>query len=168
MGSLDSDIWILVIQGYVDSPPRTRISGYWLLRAMWTTLLGLGYLDIGHSGLCGQPSSDTDIRILVTQGYVDNPPWTRISGYWSFRAMWTALLGHGYPDIGYSGLCGQPSLDSDIRILVIQGYVDNPPRTRISGHWLLRAMWSILLRHGYPDIGHSGLCHRQWECGEDC
>ena len=121
--SSDSDIRILIIQGYVDNPPQTRISGHWLLRAMWTTLLGLGYPDIGHSGLCGQPSSDTDIRTLVTQGYVVNHPQTRISGHWLLRAVWSTLLRYGYLDIGYSGLCGQPSSDSDIRTLVIQGYV---------------------------------------------
>ena len=122
------------------------------------TNFGHGCPNIGYSGLCGQPSSDSDIRILIIQGYVDNSPRTRISGHWLLRAMWSTLLRHGYPDIGYLGLCGQPSSDSDIRILVIQGYVDNPPRTRISEHWLLRAMWSTILRHGYPDIGYLGLC----------
>ena len=112
-----------------------RICGYWVHRAMWTAPCGHGYLDIGYPWLCGQPDVDTDIRILSlsarwtpsvgtdirilgTQGYVDSPLRSRISGYWSLRAMWTTLCGHGYPDIGHSGLCGQPPAESDIRILV--------------------------------------------------
>ena len=80
---------------------------------MWTTLCGHGYPDIGLSGLCGQPSVGTDIRTLGTQGYVDSPLRIRISGYWSLRAMWTTLCGHGYLDIRYTGLCGQPPAETD-------------------------------------------------------
>ena len=130
------DMRTFVTQGYEDNPLRTRISGYWSLRAVWASLCGQGCTDIGLSGLCGQPSAGTDIRTLGTQGYVDSPLWTRISGYYSLKAMWTSLLrtrisrywvpramwttlcGHGYSDIGHSGLCGQPSAATDIRTLV--------------------------------------------------
>ena len=96
-------------QPSLNMDKQTWISGHWCLRAVWITLLRHGYPDIGYSdsGLCGQPSSGTDIRTLGTQGYVDSPLWTRISRYWSLRAMWKTLCGHRYPDIGLSGLSGQ-------------------------------------------------------------
>ena len=120
---------------------------------MRTTLWGHGYPDIGLSGLCGQPSVGADIRTLGTQGYVDSPLRIRISGYWSLRAMWTTLCGHGYPDIGHSGLCGQPSVGTDIRTLGTQGYVDSPLQRRIFGYWSLRAVSTTLCGHGYTNLG---------------
>ena len=148
-------------QPSLNMDKQTRISGHWCLRAVWITLLRHGYPDIGYSDwrLYGQPWLDTNIRTLVTQGYVDNPLWARIFGHWVHRAMWTAPCGHGYPDIGYSdsGLCGQPSSGTDIRTLGTQGYVDSPLWTRISRYWSLRAMWKTLCGHRYPDIGLSGL-----------
>ena len=78
-------------------------------RAKWPTHYICGCPDISESKTCGQPLSDMDIRISVTQGCVNSPSGTRISGHWSLRAVWTALLRHGYPDIGHSGLCGHPS-----------------------------------------------------------
>ena len=56
--------------------------------------------------------------------------------------MWTTLCGHGYPDIGYLGLRGQPPVDMDIRILFTKGYVDNP--TSDSDNW-------IMVTQGYVD-----------------
>ena len=44
---------------------------------VWTVLFGNGHSDIGHAGVSGQPSLDTDIRTSVIQVSVDSPPWTR-------------------------------------------------------------------------------------------
>ena len=88
-------------QPSLNMDKQTQISRHWCLGAMWITLLGHGYLDIGYldSVLYRQPYFDTDIRTLVTQGYMDNPLRARISGHWVLRTTWTAPSGHGYPDI---------------------------------------------------------------------